>query len=1226
MEKRPSRKDLIQRVARLEAQLRHNRNHSPADDCVETFGLADMMQAADGICVCHATDQFPFVRFTFWNHQMTRLTGYDMETINRQGWYQSVYPDTNVQARAIERMTQMRQGVNLEAENWEITRADGDTRILRISTSVLDQGDGTPQVMAIMHDVTELKHLEATLRSDKQNLKREVDRQSKLLADAQEALQVSDARYRALFNIAGDALFVENERDEILDVNQQACDLLGYSREELLTMKVCDIQAPECRGESGRILTGEVAQYHGKPFETVDLHKDGTRIPVEVTNNRLEEAGLFLSIVRDIRERKLADEARRETFEIIEKSPATVFLWRNETDWPVEFVTRNVSRIFGHSAEDFLTGRVAYSKVVHPDDLDRVAGEVQENSSVPDRMEFTHEPYRIVAKDGETHWVKDSTSIRRDASGNVTHYQGIVEDITDRIRAEAALRQSEDEKRTILDSLKELVIYHDTHMRIVWANKAACESIGVTLEDLIGRPCHTFWGDSSTPCPDCVVVPAMASGRSQQAEVQTPDGRIWFNQGHPVFDENGVVSGGIETCLEITERKQAELALQESEARLRQVAATVRERNEQLMTINEELEAEIEERQKAEQRQSAILENIPDIAWLKDRDSRFIAVNDQLAKASGWNAADLVGKNDLDVWPRELAEHYRADDAEVMQTGERKTIEEPISDAYGQIRWFETIKTPIIDPDGNVMGTAGIARDITKRKQMEQDLLTERERLAVTLRSIGDAVITTDREGGIALMNPIAEQLTGWTEAEAIGRPLMEVFRIVDERTGVPCANPVDKVLASGQIVALANHTALIAKDGQKSVIADSGAPILNARNEIIGVVLVFRDITGQQHIEKELLKMEKLKSLGVLAGGIAHDFNNFLTGIIGNLSLAKLDVQPGHPLGRPLEEMERAALRAKELTQQLLTFSKGGEPVKHTTRIDDLVRECARFSLHGSNVGCDIDIESDLHPADVDEGQIAQVLNNLMINADQAMPQGGIIHIRVTNVYLAANNPFALDAGDYIQLIVRDEGMGIQPEHLKKVFDPYFTTKQKGSGLGLAVAYSIIAKHDGQLTVESELGRGTTFTIVLPSSKDTHPSDTNTTKAFVAGHGRVLVMDDEDFIRELASDMLEKMGYEVVTAQDGQSAVDMYESSQNAGNPFNAVILDLTVPGGMGGREALRKLMDQDPGVRAIVSSGYSNDPVMANYAAHGFKGAVKKPYLVQEMSRVLYDVINGH
>ena len=249
----------------------------------------------------------------------------------------------------------------------------------------------------------------------------------------------------------------------------------------------------------------------------------------------------------------------------------------------------------------------------------------------------------------------------------------------------------------------------------------------------------------------------------------------------------------------------------------------------------------------------------------------------------------------------------------------------------------------------------GTMRDITDERQAANQLAAERERLAVTLRGIGDAVITTDREGRIVLMNPIAEDLTGWPEAEAAAPPLLDVFRIVNERTREPCVDPVEKVLATGQIVRLANHTMLIARDGREFVIADSGAPILDLEGAIIGVVLVFRDITGQERIEKELLKMEKMQSLGVLAGGIAYDFNNFLSGIIGNLSLAKLDIQPIHPVLRPLDEMENAALRAKELTQQLLTFSKGGEPVRRTPIVTDLISEAAQFALRGSNVRCDI-------------------------------------------------------------------------------------------------------------------------------------------------------------------------------------------------------------------------------------------------------------------------------
>ena len=259
----------------------------------------------------------------------------------------------------------------------------------------------------------------------------------------------------------------------------------------------------------------------------------------------------------------------------------------------------------------------------------------------------------------------------------------------------------------------------------------------------------------------------------------------------------------------------------------------------------------------------------------------------------------------------------------------------------------------------------------------------------------------------------------------------------------------------------------------------------------------------------------------------------------------------------------------------------------------------------------------------DVDEGQIAQVIHNLMINADQAMPNGGMVWIRGANVSLAKGNPFALSPGNYVQDTVRDQGMGIHPNYIKKVFDPYFTTKQKGSGLGLAVAYNIVAKHDGQLTVDSELGEGTTFTILLPASTISPKTYVEKREEIVSGQGRVLVMDDEDYIRELASAMLSKLGYEVVVAEDGQTAVDLYKKAFDQGRPFDAVILDLTVPGGMGGRETIKHLNEIDKNVRAIVSSGYSNDPVMANFTNYGFRGAVQKPYLVQEMSQVLRSVI---
>ncbi len=386
----------------------------------------------------------------------------------------------------------------------------------------------------------------------------------------------------------------------------------------------------------------------------------------------------------------------------------------------------------------------------------------------------------------------------------------------------------------------------------------------------------------------------------------------------------------------------------------------------------------------------------------------------------------------------------------------------------------------------------------------------------------------------------------------------------------------------------------------------------------------MFRDVTEKRKIGEELVKIQKLESLGVLAGGIAHDFNNFLTAIIGNLSLAMLDSKPGDQVVARLKEMEKASLQAKDLTQQLLTFSKGGEPVKKLVNFVDLVKHSATFSLRGSNVSCDFSISENLLPVEVDEGQIGQVINNLVLNADHAMPEGGILKICAENIVLLEANEFSLPAGPYIKTTLRDQGVGIPIDLLPKVFDPYFTTKHKGSGLGLTVAYSIIDKHNGRLTADSELGKHTTFTIYLPATEKLEIQTENKAKVLFSGGGKILLMDDEDFIREVASQMLYKLGYEVSVAKDGNEAIEIYRQAQQSKQPFDAVIMDLTVPGGMGGKEAIQKLKDLDPNIKALVSSGYSNDPIMSNFRDYGFKGVVKKPYLIQDMSDALQSVIS--
>ena len=505
-----------------------------------------------------------------------------------------------------------------------------------------------------------------------------------------------------------------------------------------------------------------------------------------------------------------------------------------------------------------------------------------------------------------------------------------------------------------------------------------------------------------------------------------------------------------------------------------------------------------------------------------------------------------------------------------------------------------------------------------------KSLFEEKERAQVTLRSIGDGVITTDTEGKVVLINAIAERLTGWTQREAEGKPLAEVFYIINERTRERCENPVDKVLREGKIVDLANHTALIARDGAERIIADSGAPIRDESGNIIGVVLVFRDATEKQKLEEEILKAGKLESVGILAGGIAHDFNNILTAITGNISLAMRDIKPSDAIFRRLVDAESACLRAKELTYQLLTFSKGGAPVKKTVSVSEIIEDSARLALAGSNVRCKISVPDDLLPADVDEGQISQVINNLLINAVEAMPGGGVITVRAENLTAGKGDALPLAYGKYLKISIQDQGTGILPGHLRKIFDPYFTTKQKGSGLGLAICYSIVKKHDGHISVESVLGSGTTFSIYLPASSKEPARKKDSREEPIRGEGKILVMDDEAIVRDVTGQILKHLGYDAEFAGDGSEAIELYRKAKESGKPFDLVIMDLTVPGGMGGKEAILRLIEIDPDVRAIVSSGYSDNLVMSDFRQYGFKGVVAKPYKIQQLALALHNVLN--
>lgn len=379
---------------------------------------------------------------------------------------------------------------------------------------------------------------------------------------------------------------------------------------------------------------------------------------------------------------------------------------------------------------------------------------------------------------------------------------------------------------------------------------------------------------------------------------------------------------------------------------------------------------------------------------------------------------------------------------------------------------------------------------------------------------------------------------------------------------------------------------------------------------------------------KEQFYQAQKMESVGILAGGIAHDFNNLLATIMGNISLAKMMTKPEDKMFTVLTRAEKESLRAKDLTQQLLTFSKGGTPVKKIVAIPRIIKDSANIALRGSKVSCDVSLPDGIWPVEADEGQIIQAINNIIINADQAMPEGGIIRVQAENIRIDGSNGLRIPEGTYVKISIQDQGIGISEENLAKIFDPFFTTKPKGTGLGLTTAYSIVKKHNGVIKVDSKIGIGTTFQIYLPASheeivasqkrieKSEDPIQKN-------GKGNILVMDDEATVRETTKDILAHFGYEVVCAGDGAETINYYRKAKESGHPFDLVIMDLTIKGGMGGKEALDELIKFDPNIKSIVSSGYSNDPIMADFRKYGFCGFVTKPYKVEELIKTLNQVL---
>jgi PAS domain S-box-containing protein len=635
----------------------------------------------------------------------------------------------------------------------------------------------------------------------------------------------------------------------------------------------------------------------------------------------------------------------------------------------------------------------------------------------------------------------------------------------------------------------------------------------------------------------------------------------------------------------------------------------------------------------AETHIKSVIQNILDGMIVVEQTGVIRSMNPAAERMFGCRDNEMIGCDFIRLVPRRYESDHDAKPvvcswAEIMRRTGSTTL------ALGRTRKHVTFPVEIslseMLIDHQLLYVA-MVRDVTERKRFEQQIAAEKESLAVTLRAIGDGVITCDVDGKVIMMNSEAEKLTGWTLQEANAQPLKSVFDVtVDLAAQAKAQKTGYRSEAQSILVTLPETVTLTSRDGIERIIEQVASPI-RENNEISGVVLIFRDITERQRSEAERRKAETLEQLGLLAGGIAHDFNNLLTAIIGNISLASLLLPPDDEMATRLDDAKNASMRARDLAQQLLTFARGGAPIKKAASITKLIQDTVSFSLRGSRNRSVFGFDDDVAPAEIDAGQISQVIANLVVNADQAMPNGGTIYVNCDNFCYDVNDVLIPDLapGDYVRVRIRDEGVGIPEKYLKRIFDPYFTTKPKGNGLGLATAYSIIKNHNGLMTVESRVHLGSTFTVYLPAAIQQEEEVAVEAPAKLTpeltGTGRVLVVDDEDAIRDLVEFTLTRLGYEVSQAETALKGVELYQEKLRVGKRFDLVILDLTLPGGMGGKEALKKLLEIDPTVNAIVSSGYATDATMSRYQDFGFRGCIAKPYEAAELGKIVHETIES-
>jgi PAS domain S-box-containing protein len=1129
------------------------------DDLKQTFDLYQVVweKSFDGLRLVDETGQIVIV-----NQALCNQIGKTREELIGQPL--SVMYDQQ-DGPAILDATRRRMQNNQIVAHFErkATLWDGREVWFELSNSVIEPMPGHRMLLSIFRDITE---------------RRKAEKEIRLLAQATASVS--------------ECISITDLEDHLIYVNSAFERTYGYKSDEVIGKVISSLIRP-VHNQSGKLIAILTDTLNGAGWrgELINKRKDGDEFPVYLSTSAiLDEKGravALMGIARDITEQKRAEEALRESERklatLVENLPGAAFRCLYDTDWTMLFISNGCRALTGYAPEDLIrNNKISYSQIIHPDDRQYVLEEISKSLQEKRRYQIL---YRIITAEKNEKWVLEQGIGVYDEDNHLIALEGFISDISERIRANAELQRSEARFRSVWEGSFDGMRLTDKDGKILAVNEAFCHQVRMKRSELEGARMGVIY---PVDVRQAVEERYREQFRERRVKPLVEANIIlwnaqssWFEVSSSFIDNTNGETGLLCIFRDVTKRKKAEAEIAESARRFQW-----------------------------------LYEYAPIAYHTLTPDGIIVNVNRQWCEILGYSKEMVLGKSIFDfvaAGEREAAiasfNEKRHSKKFFPGSNERHYITKS-----GDVRTFLITDYFSLDKDKNIISIQTTMADITERKLTEEALRQSETKFRKLVESSMDIIWQVDAAGRIIYISPNIEAVLNRPAGNLLGKMLVEVLpenARHDRRIKITEAFKQKRPIKNEELI-------LHNQNNQAIILEVNAMPTYNGQGEVNGFIGTARDVTVQKAVENEQIKTQKLESLSVLAGGIAHDFNNLLVGILGNISLAKMKVKDADIL-RIIEQAERAAMRSRNLTQQLLTFAKGGAPVKEIFEIADFLRDTAEFALVGSSIPCTFKFAPGLPLIEADRGQITQVIQNLVINAIQAMPAGGALTITAEAVSIGTDSAIPVRAGNYIKISIKDTGIGIPEKLLSKIFDPYFTTKQHGSGLGLSVVYSIINKHNGHISVESVAGNGTTFTIYLPSVVSETKEVAEFDEAIPRGNGYILVMDDDELVCEVADGLISSLGYDVKCVHNGEEALTSYQEAQKSGRPFDAVIMDLTIIGGMGGKEAIVELKKIDPQVKAIVSSGYSTDPIMSDPQKYGFLGVIAKPYRLEDLSRIL-------